>query len=208
MDADNRAPGGARAGCALRPRRRRPLRHNLRLHQEPFAGPIRTRRCSGWPRCCGRGEAPAFIARRLVILASEDIGNADPRALTLAGRRRCRRGARGIAGRPLRAGAGDDISRRRAQKQRRGARPWNGRGGRPSPRERTWKSRAHLRNTPPRGPHGDGHRISIPARLPRTIMSSSRMCRLRCGNTASTTGAARGQEVGSLATATAAPARR
>ena len=30
------------------------------------------------------GEDPLFIARRLVILASEDIGNADPRALSLA----------------------------------------------------------------------------------------------------------------------------
>ena len=30
------------------------------------------------------GEDPRFIARRLVILASEDIGNADPQALTLA----------------------------------------------------------------------------------------------------------------------------
>jgi putative ATPase len=30
------------------------------------------------------GEDPKFIARRLVILASEDIGNADPRALTIA----------------------------------------------------------------------------------------------------------------------------
>lgn len=30
------------------------------------------------------GEEPEFIARRLVILASEDIGNADPRALGLA----------------------------------------------------------------------------------------------------------------------------
>ncbi|MGE0631322.1 MAG: replication-associated recombination protein A [Pseudobdellovibrionaceae bacterium] len=30
------------------------------------------------------GEDPVFIARRLVVLASEDIGNADPRALSLA----------------------------------------------------------------------------------------------------------------------------
>jgi putative ATPase len=30
------------------------------------------------------GEDPVFIARRLVILASEDVGNADPRALQLA----------------------------------------------------------------------------------------------------------------------------
>lgn len=30
------------------------------------------------------GEDPRFVARRLVILASEDVGNADPRALTIA----------------------------------------------------------------------------------------------------------------------------
>lgn len=30
------------------------------------------------------GEDPVFIARRLIILASEDVGNADPRALPLA----------------------------------------------------------------------------------------------------------------------------
>ncbi|TAN62527.1 replication-associated recombination protein A [bacterium] len=30
------------------------------------------------------GEAPLFIARRMVIFASEDIGNADPRALSVA----------------------------------------------------------------------------------------------------------------------------
>ena len=35
-------------------------------------------------RMLAGGEDPLFIARRLVILASEDIGNAEPRALTLA----------------------------------------------------------------------------------------------------------------------------
>jgi len=30
------------------------------------------------------GEDPKFIARRMVILASEDIGNANPNALLLA----------------------------------------------------------------------------------------------------------------------------
>ncbi len=35
-------------------------------------------------RMLAGGEDPVFIARRLVILASEDFGNADPRALTLA----------------------------------------------------------------------------------------------------------------------------
>src|SRR4030095_4482072 len=31
------------------------------------------------------GEDPLFIARRMVIFAAEDIGNADPRALQVAG---------------------------------------------------------------------------------------------------------------------------
>lgn len=35
-------------------------------------------------RMLAGGEDPVFIARRLIVLASEDIGNADPRALTLA----------------------------------------------------------------------------------------------------------------------------
>ena len=35
-------------------------------------------------RLLAGGEDPLFIARRLVIFASEDIGNADPRAVTLA----------------------------------------------------------------------------------------------------------------------------
>jgi putative ATPase len=35
-------------------------------------------------RMIDAGEDPKFIARRMVILASEDIGNADPQALTLA----------------------------------------------------------------------------------------------------------------------------
>lgn len=35
-------------------------------------------------RLLDSGEDPVFIARRMVILASEDVGNADPRALSLA----------------------------------------------------------------------------------------------------------------------------
>ena len=40
------------------------------------------------------GEDPRFIARRMVILASEDIGNADPQALEVAVQRGARRRAR------------------------------------------------------------------------------------------------------------------
>ena len=36
-----------------------------------------------WP-ACSAGEDPRYVARRLVIFASEDVGNADPSALGLA----------------------------------------------------------------------------------------------------------------------------
>ncbi len=35
-------------------------------------------------RMCEAGEDPLFIARRLVVFASEDVGNADPRAIAVA----------------------------------------------------------------------------------------------------------------------------
>ena len=43
-----------------------------------------TPRCTTWPGMVVAGEDPRFIARRLVILASEDIGMADPTALQTA----------------------------------------------------------------------------------------------------------------------------
>ncbi len=66
------------------------------------------------------GEDPRFIVRRMVILASEDIGNADPQALH--GRDRRRRGdrARRAAGGHLRAGPVRDLPLAGAEVQRRG----------------------------------------------------------------------------------------
>ena len=65
------------------------------------------------------GEDPRFIARRMVIFASEDVGNADPQALAVAERRR--RGGRArriarvraepVAGRGV-PGAGAEVERR------------------------------------------------------------------------------------------------
>ena len=43
-----------------------------------------TRRSTGWRGCSRPGEDPRFIVRRMVIFASEDVGNADPRALQVA----------------------------------------------------------------------------------------------------------------------------
>ena len=49
-------------------------------------------------RMLDAGEDPRFIARRMVILASEDIGNADPMALQVAVGGAPRSGVRGAAG--------------------------------------------------------------------------------------------------------------
>ena len=62
---------------------RPPLRLHLGLDQgDPRLGPGRL---ALLPRGDARGRrGPEFIVRRMVILASEDIGNADPAALSLA----------------------------------------------------------------------------------------------------------------------------
>ena len=40
-------------------------------------------RSIGWPKCSMPGEDPRFIFRRLIILAGEDIGLADPQGLVV-----------------------------------------------------------------------------------------------------------------------------
>ena len=43
----------------------------------------RTRRCIGWRRCFMQVRDPRFILRRLIVLAGEDIGLADPMGLVV-----------------------------------------------------------------------------------------------------------------------------
>ncbi len=92
------------------------------------------------------GEDPRFIVRRMVILASEDIGNADPAALSVATAAAAAVEHVGPAGGALRAraggdlpGAGAEVERRRTAlaaargararaRRRRGARPGCARG--------------------------------------------------------------------------------
>jgi putative ATPase len=64
---------------------------NSQLHYDCISAFIKSIRGSDpdaalfwFARMLEGGEDPSFIARRLIILASEDIGNADPRALPLA----------------------------------------------------------------------------------------------------------------------------
>ena len=76
------------------------------------------------------GEDPKFIARRMIVFASEDVGNADPQR-PARGRRRlaCRR-VRGPAGVPHQSQPGSCLSVAGAQEQRRlhGHRRGGGRG--------------------------------------------------------------------------------
>ena len=68
----------------LRQVRRHALRHHLGVPSSPCAAATPTPRSTGSPACSDAGEDPKFIARRIMICASEDIGNADPQALLVA----------------------------------------------------------------------------------------------------------------------------
>ena len=87
----------AAQGRAVRQGRRPALRHDLRLHQ--VHARLRSR-CALYYLAVmlEGGEDPRFIARRMVILASEDVGNADPQALPSWRPPRRRGRARGDAG--------------------------------------------------------------------------------------------------------------
>ena len=65
------------------------------------------------------GEDPLYVARRLVRFASEDVGNADPQALTVAVAAKDAAHFLGHARGQHGAGAGGDLSGDRAEEQRR-----------------------------------------------------------------------------------------
>ena len=69
---------------ALRQEQGHALRRHLGVHQVHARQPIPTRPLYWLARMIDGGEDPKFIARRMFIAASEDIGNADPQALLVA----------------------------------------------------------------------------------------------------------------------------
>ena len=81
-DARARRGGARRPGAALRARR--PLRRDLARSSSRSAGSDPDAGLYWLARMLTAGEDARFIARRLVILASEDIGMADPMALVVA----------------------------------------------------------------------------------------------------------------------------
>ena len=117
------------------------------------------------------GEAPEFIARRLVILASEDIGNADPHALPLAtaavaavervglpeGRFALAQATIYLACAPKSNAAGRALD---AAEQAIAA-------------GADLEVPAHLRNTPPRGPHEAGAQYRLPHDYPGNYVNQT-----------------------------------
>ena len=119
------------------------------------------------------GEDARFIVRRMIVLASEDIGNADPGA---AGGRggRARGRARRVAGGAPQPGAGDRLPRTRAQVERlvRRARACD------QGRSRAWEpassGRAPLGGVSRREGPGPRRRLRLPSRRSGGFASTAR----------------------------------
>ena len=76
--------GGHRGGGALRPGRRPALRRDQRVHQVDPRVSDPDAALHYLARMLVAGEDPRFVARRLMVHASEDVGLADPTALPAA----------------------------------------------------------------------------------------------------------------------------
>ena len=103
------------------------------------------------------GEDPRFIVRRLIIAASEDIGNADPRALQVAVAAAQALDHVGLPGGAVRARPGDDLPRHGAEVEPRRA-GLLGRDGRRHRAAARCPCRNHLKTAGDRRmkPHGIG----------------------------------------------------
>ena len=83
------------------------------------AARIPTRASTTSRRCSRAARTPRFIARRMIVLASEDIGNADPRALLVAVAAAQAVEHVGLPGGAAQPRAGGDLPRPRAEVERR-----------------------------------------------------------------------------------------
>ena len=102
------------------------------------------------------GEDPRFIARRMVILASEDVGNADPRALSVAVAAAHALELVGSPGGTAQPLAGGDLPRPRAEVERVGDGDLGGEKRRAGARQRAAAGDAPLHGALARS-EGSGH---------------------------------------------------
>ena len=187
------AVGGSDSGGAARRGRRtasgrwsttragRALRLHLGVHQvDPR---LRPRRGALLPRGdAGRGRGPRFIARRLIVHASEDVGMADSRALLVA--TAARRGARGAAGGAAQPRPRDHLPGDRAEVECRG----EGDRRRPPRRARAGAARRPSRSGTPATA---ARRSSATARATSTAGRPGRLRRRLPPGVASAAGATR-----------------
>ena len=124
-DLRRRAAAGDRAAprADLRQVAGRPLQSDLGAAQDRCAAPIPMRRSIISRACSMPARTRSISARRLVRMAVEDIGLADPQALVICQRRQGRLRLSRLARRRARARAGRGLSRHRAEIERRSTRP-------------------------------------------------------------------------------------
>ena len=129
-DAGRRRGRDAAQGAALRQGAATSTTTTSRPGSSPRAARTPTRRCTTSRRCSRAARTPRFIARRMVILASEDVGNADPQALQVAVAAAHAVEHVGLPEAHVRARPGGDLPLAGAEVQRR-------RAARSAPRART-----------------------------------------------------------------------
>ena len=178
-DRAGRGRRRSRSGTSRTPRRKRPLLYDKGgdAHYDFISAFIKSMRGSDpdaavyyLAAMLEGGEDARFIARRMIVLASEDIGNADPRALLVAvaaaHARRARRPAGGAA-QPL---AGGDLPRARAEVERELRRDQGGDAGRARARQPPAAEGAPRRAaTAGAKKLGHGAGLRLPARRPARL---------------------------------------
>ena len=134
------------------------------------------------------GEDARFIVRRMVILASEDVGNADPQALQVAVAAAPRGRARRAARVHLRARPGRDLPRRWRRSPTPRARALGAaRRAHPRARRGAPAGRAALRRLPGGARARPRRRLRLPARPSRARQRPGAPARGRARTCASTT---------------------
>ncbi len=111
------------------------------------------------------GEDPRFIVRRLIIAASEDVGNADPRALQVAVAAAQALDHIGLPGGPVRHGPGNRLHCSVAQERLRGPRVLRCPGRRPPARVALGAEPPALRRGQADEGARDRRRVPVPPRL-------------------------------------------
>ena len=123
------------------------------------------------------GEDPKYIARRLIVAASEDVGQRRPAGAGGGGRGRARGRVRGPARRRASPRPGDDVHRARAQVERLIPRRSSAALDARRARGRPPAAARAARRQPPQRPQPRSRRgLPLPARQPRRACSTSRCC--------------------------------